>query len=79
MYKPKTVPVYNIGKAWRYRSYRKVVTLKSLKLAQQVDPDEPKVRAKQGLRAIPNAWDDYPRHYQKCWKTATRRKKQWKG
>jgi len=38
----------------------------------------PKVRAKRGMRYLPDAWDDYLSHNDKCWKTQSKRRHQWK-
>lgn len=39
----------------------------------------PKGRAKRNIRNLPSAWDDYWAHCDKCWKTQSKRRHQWKG
>ena len=46
--------------------------------ACMVDDDAPNVRGKRRPSNLPNTWDDIPKHNDKCWKTQSKRKHQWK-
>jgi len=37
-----------------------------------------KVRCSRNIANLPDTWDDYRSHMDKCWKTQSKRKKQWK-
>jgi len=46
-----------------------------------MDKEFIRIRGKRVPCYLPNAWDDYPRAdvYDRSWKRATKRKRQWKG
>jgi hypothetical protein len=65
-------------KAWGW--YRSIHTFQERKWAHAWDCEEdaPKIRAKRQGKNLPDGWDDTCRHNDKCWKTQSKRKYQWK-
>jgi len=65
--------------AWR--NFRNIRTFQERKWFHAWDDEEfaPKGRASRGVRAHPSNWDDIYGHNDKCWKTQSRRKNQWKA
>ena len=50
------------------------------KWAHAWDDEEfaPKARAARQGKNLPDSWDDYHAHNDKCWKTQSKRKHQWR-
>ena len=68
---------------WRrtaWRRCRKIKTFHEHKWAHAWDDEDfsPKVRAKRQGNYLPTYWDDIRGHTDKCWKTQSNRKRQWK-
>lgn len=65
-------------RAWGH--FRKIRTLQERKWAHAWDDEEfaPKIRAARQGKNLPDAWDDYSAHNDKCWKTQSKRRRQWK-
>lgn len=57
--------------------HRRIATQAERRMAQHVDPDEPKVRGRRSAAMIPNAWDDLMRSYSRSWKQHGKRAKAW--
>jgi len=64
----------------RCSSHRSMRTFQERKWAHAWDDEEfaPRVRAARQGKNLPDAWDDWHRHNDKCWKTQSKRKHQWK-
>lgn len=63
-----------------YGGFRSFKTFQERKWANAWDDEEfaPKVRAARNSSNLPNSWDDFYAHSDKCWKTQSKRKHQWK-
>ena len=66
------------GYAWG--GHRAIRTFQERKWASAWDDEEdcPRVRARRNARNLPEPWDDIPSHNDKCWKTQSKRRHQWK-
>jgi len=64
--------------AWRW--FRSIRTTQERRWAHAWDCEEhaPHVRSARQGRNLPNAWDDYWAHNEKCWKYQSKRKSQWR-
>ena len=65
-----------------YGRFRHPKTLNELKAIFSLDEDDKfygaKIRSKRGKSYLPTVWDDVYSNNEKCWKTQSKRKKQWK-
>lgn len=55
--------------------YRKIGTTAENRMNQCIDPDD--IPARSSRRKLPDSWDDFIRHNQRCWKKQHRGMKAW--
>lgn len=72
-------PVEGIGRRRHGRYFRRLGTAAERRLNGLVvaDEDEPRVRAARCGHNLPSSWDDFPRGYQRSWKSQSKHRKSW--